>query len=203
VHESDTWLVEPEIQKSLLEELEISPYHILRCITYVLIAPCYRNQPTDKFSSNPFTVQPEDKHHDFWGPCFIVSMYALVLSVGRVSSVSWVYVMWILASLIQHLTCRIWYTESTLAMHLAITGYSILPFIPITLIVTFCNPSILGALIITYIAVAWSSWAAIKTHILLAASLPADNRRKYLLLTVPVVLAELYFSSLIPMIGWK
>lgn len=203
VHESDAWH-EDEPPKSLLQELEVDPHHILKCIAYVFRAPFIRSQLTaDKSYSNPFVLTDEDNHHDFWGPCLLVSIYALVLSLGRVNNVSWVYIIWILSSLAQHLVYRTWCADTTLALHLAISGYSLAPFIPISVFVVFFRPSILGALALTYLAIIWAFYAALKIHWQLSFCLSPESRKKIVLLVFPLLLTELYFSSLLPMIGWN
>lgn len=196
VYETDNWLEEEQMPaKSLLEELEIEPLHIFQCTMYMFQAPFF------KTLINPFIT--EEHHHDFWGPCLIVSLYALILSIGRVSNVSWVYVIWMVSSFILHLTCRSWYAASTLAMHVGISGYSVAPFLPISLMVVLFRPPIVVAQILTYLGIAWSSFSAMKTYLHIFAGEPAEDKARRILLAMPVLLMELYFSSLLPMIGWN
>jgi hypothetical protein len=199
VYDNDVW---PEDQqKSLLEELEIDPLLITKCVYFIISAPFNRYNTEKQASLNPFINNPDEHHHDFWGPCLMISLYALVLSIGRVEGVSWLFIIWFVASLIQHLTCRTWNKSSTLALHCAISGYSIIPFIPISIAVIVFKPSIVLALILSYIAIAWSSISAFKSYLHMSVDLNAEDKKKLVLLLFSVILMEMYFSSVLPMLG--
>ena len=199
VHESDIWAEEEH--RSLLEEMEIDLSLVKTSLRYVLAAPLLSSQLSgDGQANNPFLRLVDRKHHDFWGPCAVVTAYGVLLSIGRVYSVSWVYVVWLLSSMIHHLICRTWNQDSTFALHLAVSGYSVLPFIPVSLVIYLLQPSIIASLALTYAAILWSSLSALKIYWQIVASESPEERRKALFLVPSVVLMELYFSSLLPMI---
>ena len=68
---------------------------------------------------------------DFWGPCFIISLYGAILWFAKVNNVPWLYIIWTISASFHHLVCRIWYDKSSLLLHLSLLGYSITPVIPI------------------------------------------------------------------------
>jgi hypothetical protein len=200
VYDTDIW---PEDEhKSLLEELEIDFAQIVKCLSFVVSSPIHFTHSHDKqvaHNSNPFLNLRDEHHHDFWGPCLVVSMYAFVLSLGRVYNVTSIYIIWLFSSLMLHLTCRTW-MPSTFAFHCAIIGYSTFPFVPVSLLAVVFHPTIIVSEVLTYTAIGWASWSAIKTYRQMTGAGPVEEKRKTIFLVFCVVLAELYFSSLLPMI---
>lgn len=204
VYETDVWPEDEPRSRSLMEELEIDGDLIRSSLRYTLIAPLLPTQPMSDnpngSQSNPFLRHGDKLHHDFWGPCLVVTVYGVLLSIGRVYSVSWVYVVWLLASMAHHLVSRTWSPASTFALHCAVSGYSVLPFIPVSLVIYLLRPAIVVSSTLTYLAILWSSLAALKVYWQMNASASAEDRRKLVFLVPSVVLMELYFSSLLPMI---
>lgn len=58
---------------------------------------------------------------DFWGPFSIMSIYSLVLWIGKVRDVPWIYAIWTIAALFNHQISRVWY-RSAFMMHISILG---------------------------------------------------------------------------------
>ena len=204
VHETDLWPEDESGARALMDELEIDADLIRSSLWYTLLAPFLPTLPPNDSSegapANPFLRHGDKLHHDFWGPCLVVTAFGVLLSIGRVYSVSWVYVVWLLASMAHHLISRTWSPTSTFALHCAVSGYSVLPFIPVSMVVYLLRPAIVVSLALTYLAVLWSSLAALKVYWQMNATASPEDRRKLVFLVPSVVLMELYFSSLLPMI---
>jgi hypothetical protein len=206
-------------QKSLLEELEIDPKHIYRNIVWMLIGPClkivgrpYKRHPLYVSNANV------DKHSiDFWGklvfepfrfqiliywfllgPCAVVSFYCLILWLGRVKEVAWIFVIWSIAAILNHFASRVFY-RSSLMIHIALLGYSITPVIPFAAIILFLNPPLWLATLLEFISISWAATSAILSYSTIV-SISVENKPKLYLLFPTVILMELYITSLIPLI---
>ncbi|PAA72456.1 hypothetical protein BOX15_Mlig015257g1 [Macrostomum lignano] len=94
------WLMEveedDEQQKPLLEELDIDPtdiYYKLRCVLL----------PLPYFGYDRQVVRDRP---DFWGPLFVVLLFALVAMVGQFRVVSWILTIWLAGSWFVYVLAR-------------------------------------------------------------------------------------------------
>ncbi len=51
---------------------------------------------------------------DFWGPCGVVSLYLGILWLADVKHVAWVYLIWALTAVFNHLVSRVWFSASAI-----------------------------------------------------------------------------------------
>lgn len=134
---------------------------------------------------------------DFWGPFFIISLYCLVLWLGRVRDVPWIFVIWTIAATMNHLVSRVWYHSSSLLVHVALLGYSVAPIIPFALLSLFISPPLWLGSLLQIISILWSSISAINSYTIIIA-VPNETRNRVQLLFPVVVLMQWYITSLIP-----
>lgn len=134
---------------------------------------------------------------DFWGPCSVVSLYGIILWLGRVKGVSWIYVIWSVAALFNHLVSRVWYAHSSLLIHVALLGYSMTSVLPFAAVILLLKPPVWLATIFEIVSVSWASTAAIISYLTIF-SLAVENKSRVQLLFPTVVLMEIYMLSLIP-----
>lgn len=155
-----------------------------------LVGRNYKRHPLFNSHGSP------NQHIDFWGPCAVVSLYGLVLWLGRVHDVPWIYLIWSIASVANHLISRVWY-KSTLLIHAAILGYSVIPIIPFAAFILFIGPPVWLATAFEVISVIWSASAAIMSYSLIF-SVPDEDKSQLTLLYPCVILMEVYMISLMP-----
>lgn len=201
-------------QKSLLEELEIDPHHIYRyhlcpkCIIFntvvhrnimwMLISPCNRILGRPYYKRHPLYASTTNKQAvDFWGPCGMVSLLILILWIGRVKDVPWIYVIWSVAAIFNHFVTRPWYPSSLLT-HVALLGYSIVPLIPFAAIILIMKPPVLIKTILEVFGIIWGSSAAILSYLTVIVTTSFEAKSKMTLLYPMVVLMQLYLVSLLP-----
>jgi hypothetical protein len=145
---------------------------------------------------HPFAASSSNSNIDFWGPCCLVSFYGFILWLGKVKDIPWIYVIWCLASFLNHLVCRVWY-NSTIMMHASLLGYSVTPIIPIAAIILLISPPVWISTILESICIVWSASAAVLSYYtILIVSIEHKNKLK--LLIPAVILMEIYLISLIP-----
>lgn len=164
----------------------------------MLIGPCtrftsraYKRHPLYMSSSNA-----SRQSIDFWGPCSMMILYALILWLGRVKDVAWIFVIWTVAAVVNHLISRVFY-HSKLLIHVALLGYCIAPMIPIAIIMLVFGPPPWLAGILQLVAVSWASTSAILSYSTII-SLASELKPRLRLLFPTVILMTLYISCLIP-----
>lgn len=184
---------------SLLEELEIDPANIYRSVLWMLFGPCFQltGKPNKKHPLHTPGLQSETHSIDFFGPCSIVSLYSLVLWLGSVRDVPWIYVIWTIAAMVNHLICRVW-CKSTLMIHIALLGYSVAPLIPFAALIVFVNMPIWIATILEVVCIMWASASAILSYTMILTVVDVNYQQRLKLLFPVVILMEIYFISLIP-----
>ena len=164
----------------------------------MLFGPCFQltGMPNKKHPFHSMGLHSDHKSIDFFGPCAIISLFGLVLWLGRVRDVPWVYVIWSIAYVINHFISRVW-CKSSLMMHIALLGYSVAPIIPFVAIIVFINMPVWLATCLEILSVLWASTSAILSYsMILSVSLQNQGRMK--LLYPIVILMEIYLVSLIP-----
>lgn len=156
----------PLSDQSILEELEIDIMHIRKVSIYMLSNVMRK---VYKFI-DPRHILVESVHplageapFEFWGPFAVVSLYTSILWLGRVRNVSWIFFVWVFFSLFMHVVARVSF-KSTLALHISILGYSILPIIPFSLIVALFRLPVWVASTAQSAAVLWASSSAYNSY---------------------------------------
>lgn len=164
----------------------------------MLFGPCFQltGMPNKKHPFHKTGLHSDSRSIDFFGPCSMVSLYALVLWLGRVRDVPWVYVIWSVAAIVNHFISRVW-CKSSLMIHIALLGYSFSPLIPFAAIIVFINMPIWLATTLEIISIMWASIAAILSYSMILSIAPQNTPRLKLLFPV-VILMEIYLISLIP-----
>lgn len=164
----------------------------------MLFGPCFQltGMPNKKHPLHKTGLHSDNRSIDFFGPCSMVSLYALVLWLGRVRDVPWIYVIWTVAAVVNHFISRVW-CKSSLMIHIALLGYSFSPLIPFAAIIVFINMPIWLATILEIISIMWASIAAILSYSMILSIAPQNTPRLKLLFPV-VILMEIYLISLIP-----
>lgn len=165
---------------------------------WMFLGPCYR------LAGKPYKRHPlhssssaNNRHSiDFWGPCAIVSLYSLILWLGRVREVPWIYIIWSIAATVNHLVSRVWY-HSSLMIHIALLGYSTAPLIPFAALILLINPPMWLAVSLEVMSVVWATLSAITSYATIIA-VPAEQKPRLRLLYPTVVLMALYVTSLMP-----
>jgi hypothetical protein len=200
-----------DYSKTLLEELEIDPKHIYINIYWMLTASFYftyrllkkntsfllSNNSIDSNSSLP-KIHPLHSSNtgtiDFWGPFTMISIYGLM--VGKTAP--WIYLIWIAASLLNHLVCRVCSTYPKFMLHFAILGYSISPIIPISTFIIFIHPNRYFSTILEITSIILSSSAAILAYRMITKNSNFDDRRRLYLVIPSTILYHIYLLSLLP-----
>lgn len=134
----------------------------------------------------------------FWGPCTVISIYCLLLWLGKIRDTPWIFVIWTIASTVNHLVSRVWY-RSTLMFHVALLGYSITPILPFAIIIIFLRPPFWLATMLELLGVWWASSAAIYSYSTIMTVTVEQNSKLYLLYPVVIVM-EMYFTSVMPLV---
>lgn len=148
--------------------------------------------------TSPSNSNKQQYRHDFWGPCAVVTLYGLLLSLGSGRDVSWVYVVWCGSAIFMHLICRVWCDISTFSLHFAVIGYSISPMIfPMSLLILVLKPVRWISFLLEAMAVILASHAAFCSYRHVCKFTPAEATRSSLLI-LPIVVTNLYFMSLLP-----
>ncbi|XP_028398851.1 protein YIPF4-like [Dendronephthya gigantea] len=181
------WLLEvddtgddDDMDKPLLEELDIDVndiYYKVRCVLFPL--------PSLGFQKDVLRQNP-----DFWGPLFVVLLYALLALYGQFRVVSWIITIWVFGSLLIFLLARVLGGEVSFSQCLGVIGYSVLPLIVTALaLIVFHSIPFLNT-IIKLLGVVWASYSA--------GSLLVEEelKNKKLLLLYPIFLLYIYLFSL-------
>ncbi len=173
-----------------------------RNIVWMIFGPCYRlvGRPYKRHPLHSSSSANNRRNIDFWGPCGVVSLFSLILWLGRVREVPWIYLVWALAATVNHLVSRLWY-HSSLMIHVALLGYSTVALIPFALIIIVLNPPVWISTTLEIISIIWSSLSAITSYATII-SVPAEQRPRMRLLYPTAVVMSLYLTSLLP-IGRK
>lgn len=164
----------------------------------MLFGPCFQltGMPNKKHPFHKPGLHSDNKSIDFFGPCAMVSLYSLVLWLGRVRDVPWIYVIWTVTAIINHFITRVW-CKSSLMFHIALLGYSLSPLIPFAAVIVFVHMPIWLATVLEIISIIWASLSAILSYSMIL-TVSAQQRHKLTLLFPVVVLMEIYLISLIP-----
>lgn len=133
---------------------------------------------------------------DFWGPCSVVSLYVLILWLGKVKEVLWTFLIWALGGIFNHFITRNWY-HSTLLFHIALLGYSIAPMIPFAGLILITNPPLWLASIFEILGILWASSSAVISYNTIIIT-SGENNNKIILLYPVVIIMQLYLTSLLP-----
>lgn len=164
----------------------------------MLLGPCYRvlGRPYKRHPLHASSAPNSRRTIDFWGPCAVVSAYCIILWIGRVREVPWVFFVWACAAVLNHLVSRVW-CHSSLMIHVALLGYSIVPLIPFSLLIVILRPSTPIGLSMEFVSIVWASLAAATSYNTIFA-VSAEQRPRLRLLYPAGILMTLYFTSLIP-----
>lgn len=171
---------------------------LYRNIVWMLIGPCFRltGRTNKRHPLYPSTSNSHRQSIDFWGPCSIMSTYVLLLWLARVKAVSWIFVIWTAAAVVNHMVCRVFY-HSKLLLHVSLLGYCVAPMIPMALLILLLPlPAWLSSLL-QGVGVLWASAAGILTYSTIF-SLASELRPRLRLLFPTVLLMNLYISCLVP-----
>ncbi|XP_076320766.1 protein YIPF4-like isoform X2 [Tachypleus tridentatus] len=180
------WLVEEdstdreEEDKPLLEELEIDPRDILYKVRCVLCPFPFLGYQRQLVRDSP----------DFWGPLFVVIVFALVSLYGQATVVSWIMTLWVCGSLLVFLLARVLGGEVNYSQCLGVIGYSVLPLIITATTLPLLNPFPFISLFVKLMGVVWATYSA--GSLLCVQEL--QNKRPLLL--YPIFLLYVYFFSL-------
>ena len=169
-----------------------------RNIMWMLIGPCYRilGRPYKRHPLHASSSVNNRRSIDFWGPCAVVSIFSLVLWLGRVREVPWIYLMWSIAATVNHLVSRVWY-HSSLMIHVALLGYATVPLIPFAIIIVIFNPPVWISTTLEVLSIIWASLSAITSYATIMI-VPAEQRPRLRLLYPTAVVMALYLTSLLP-----
>lgn len=164
----------------------------------MLISPCNRLLGRPYYKRHPLYTSASNKQAiDFWGPYGTVSLLILILWIGHVRDVPWIYVIWSAAAVFNHFVTRPWYPSSFLT-HVALLGYSIAPLIPFATVILIAKPPVVIKTILEIVAIAWGSTAAILSYLTVIVTTSLEAKSKMTLLYPMVILMQLYLMSLLP-----
>ena len=89
--------------------------------------------------------------------------------------------------------------KSSLMIHVAVLGYSVLSIIPVAIIVLVAHPIGWMASLLEVVFVLWTAYGTMHSYNVLLLSAGTVARKKRIrLLVAPVILMELYMVSLLP-----
>ena len=189
-----------DMRQSLLQELEIDLEQISTCIAWMFVAPWRHLFSRPSAGAHPIH---RATNIDFWGPCLCVTVYGAVLWFSNVRDVPWIYVIWTVGGLFNHLTARVWMNSSSFMLHLAITGYAACPLVPLALLIVFTRPPVWLANLIEFAALTWAGVAAYLSYCLICrpSSGGQQTRQSVPLLAPPIILMVMYWLSVLPVRG--
>jgi hypothetical protein len=184
--------------RTLFQELEIDPGHIYRNVMWMLFGPCYRlvGRPYKRHPLHASSSANNRRGIDFWGPCAAVSIFSLILWLGRVREVPWIYLVWAIAAVVNHMVSRVWF-HSSLMIHVALLGYATVPLIPFALLIILVNPPVWISTTLEIISIIWASLSAITSYATII-TVPAEPRVRLRLLYPTAIIMSLYLTSLLP-----
>lgn len=133
---------------------------------------------------------------DFWGPCLIISIYGAVLWLCRVKDVPWIYAIWSLTAVFNHLVCRV-FLNSKLTMHSALLGFSVAPLIPFSAVLVILRPQAWIVFLVEVVAILWATASAAQSYWSICHT-SSENKHKLWLLLPSTLLMQLYLVSLMP-----
>jgi len=178
------WLLETEededYQKPLLEELDIDLrdiYYKVRCV--MLPLPYFR-----------LKIQLVRDSPDFWGPLFVVLIYALLSLYGQVHVVSWILTIWFFGSFIVFFLARVLGGEVSYSQCLGVIGYCLIPLVVVAAALPVVWRWHYVAVFLKTFGVVWAVYSA---GTLLCME---ELRQKRPLLLYPIFLLYVYFFSL-------
>ena len=87
------------------------------------------------------------------------------LFVAQVRDVPFLYVIWSLASLLNHFVCRVFFKPSKLLAHYTLLGYSVTPILPCAAVIVLFHPPVWACTALEAVAVAWASAAAASSYL--------------------------------------
>jgi len=182
------WLMEvqdPEDEEDarpLLEELDIDISDIFHKIKCVLL-------PGNIFGST-YKHQVVRDSPDFWGPLFVILVYALLSLYGQLSVVSWILTVWLFGSLFIFLLARVLGGEIGYSQCLGILGYCVIPLVIVATILPFLHSQFYPSLLVKFCGIVWATFSA---GSLLCVDELVEKRP---LLLYPIFLLYIYMFSL-------
>jgi hypothetical protein len=177
--EQNTAQIESEDSLPLLEELDIDLNgikHKIQCV----VMPLAKNLNRTALRDDP----------DFWGPLFVVLLFAMLSVYGQFRVVSWIITIWILGSFLVFVIARVLGGEVTYSQIVGIIGYSLIPLLFMACISPFIKNLHYLNIMLKMIGLVWSTYSA--------ATLLCSHelRHKKPLLLYPIFLLYIYFLSL-------
>eukprot|EP00037_Helgoeca_nana_P008320 m.74099 g.74099 ORF g.74099 m.74099 type:complete len:266 (+) comp18863_c0_seq1:41-838(+) len=180
------WMLELEdedsdMQKPLLEELDIDPGDILHKLRCILL-------PFDMGGYDRSVVRDNP---DFWGPLLVVFLYAMESLYGNWKATSWIITIWFVGSFLIFFLLRVMGGDVGFSSTLGVLGYSLLP---LALLAGFILPLVktvaAADIAIKLLGMAWSTQSA--GSLLVTDSL----KEKRVMLLYPIMLLYGYLLSL-------
>jgi hypothetical protein len=172
--------IETEDSLPLLEELDINLTEIQYKIKCVLM-------PLDKQNLNRSVLRDNP---DFWGPLFVVLLFALLSVYGQFRVVSWIITIWIFGSFLIFVIARVLGGEVTYSQIVGTIGYSLLPLLIIAVAMPLIKKFHFVSNVVKVLGLAWSTYSAAT---LLCVQ---ELQHKKPLLLYPIFLLYIYFLSL-------
>eukprot|EP00038_Savillea_parva_P014502 m.11150 g.11150 ORF g.11150 m.11150 type:complete len:271 (+) comp2822_c0_seq1:88-900(+) len=180
------WMLELEdddedMQKPLLEELDINPGDIVHKLRCILLPVNMAGYDRSVVRDNP----------DFWGPLLVVFLYAMESLYGNWKATSWIITIWFVGSFLLFFLLRVMGGDVSFSSTLGVLGYSLLP---LALLAGFIMPLVKTVAVIDVlvkvIGIAWSTQSA-------GSLLVTDNlMEKRSMLLYPIMLLYGYLLSL-------
>eukprot|EP00771_Trimastix_marina_P001434 gnl/Trimastix_PCT/2508.p1 GENE.gnl/Trimastix_PCT/2508~~gnl/Trimastix_PCT/2508.p1 ORF type:complete len:268 (+),score=48.10 gnl/Trimastix_PCT/2508:45-848(+) len=176
------WLLETNEEdfdnngKTLLEELDIQPREILQKVKAIFF---------------PFNIESDVflSKSDFWGPLFIVILYALLIVWGQFRILRWVLLLWFVGSYIIYFLARVQGSKLNYSQTLSVIGYSLLPLVLTVLLCLFLGSVPPLALLARILGTAWSAYSA-------ARAMTDAMASKRFLIVYPIFLLFTIFLTL-------
>ena len=150
-----------------------------------------------------------NQHIDFYGPFILISIYGLFLLIIRVNNVPWLYLIWLLGAVFNHLVCRVWCNNTSIQLQLSLLGYSIAPLCIFSIFIYVTRKIIFLSLILQFICIIYCTSITILSYYMICntssqvgtevASVKHQSKwHKVSLLIPPVLLMQIYLLSMIP-----
>ncbi|XP_004343493.1 Yip1 domain-containing protein [Capsaspora owczarzaki ATCC 30864] len=181
------WMLELETEdgqdandRPLLEELDIDIKDIFYKIRCVLLPFPFLGFQRSVVRDNP----------DFWGPLFVVLIYALVSLYGQFKVVSWILTIWSVGSLLIFVLARVLGGDVSYSQTIGVIGYSLIPLIVTGAVLPAFRRFPELSILFKILGVLWAAYSA-------GSLLVSDEMQsKKTLLLYPVLLLYIYFFSL-------
>jgi hypothetical protein len=179
---------------NVLSDLAIDYGTIQAAVTWTMLRPLSLFSSSVQRNRLPVKLNSPGS---YVGPAGVIGVYASMLWLARQPNETWVIVIFLLTCAFQHLTARVFMSESKFGLHLTVLGFCAFPLLLVAVFVLLVRPPIVVSAAIEFHGVLWATAASYGAYYDLCCSESEADKRRIMLLW-PALLMNVYFVSLLP-----